>query len=447
MEDELDIPEDHIAADWGSATVYTITKDPTEKLGMTLRKDLVVKAIAPGSPAERAGMEKGLLVTAVNGKPVTSLSNLSRSIVEGGDEFTVTVKRYYLYQEDSEVADTGIREVRISKAAGDDLGLIMNADMGVEKMGFKGALWNSGVRRGAVLLQINDEIMSSPEVAMDFLTGSEELVIKFRDPERKGKGKKGKKDGKKGSKKGGKDFESSGWKGEKGGEKGAKKGKKGKGGKDGKPRYEPYAPAPWERSKRFSNQTFTPELPPTSYNETYYEPASSFASALAPIILPPAQPKVSHSKFVRAADQRFPNMLPPSAIQYYQDTDFETWASKSIGDLQQELQTLGVESAAAAPLQNLARSVFTGQQQQQQQQAAPAHNPSGSRSFAPYGDEQGANGDSKGKGKGKGKGSKGKKGSKGGKKGDKSSQDVSGIEMDSYLMKLAAAYRDREESY
>ena len=55
----------------------------------------IVYSIAPGSPAERAGLRRGDLITAFNGSPVAD-TNFLRNAVAGtqpGTEVTLTVRR------------------------------------------------------------------------------------------------------------------------------------------------------------------------------------------------------------------------------------------------------------------------------------------------------------------------------------------------------------------
>eukprot|EP01059_Diplonema_ambulator_P035456 TRINITY_DN8349_c0_g1_i1.p2 TRINITY_DN8349_c0_g1~~TRINITY_DN8349_c0_g1_i1.p2 ORF type:complete len:182 (+),score=46.18 TRINITY_DN8349_c0_g1_i1:136-681(+) len=62
--------------------------------------------------------------------------------------------------------------------------------------------------------------------------------------------------------------------------------------------------------------------------------------------------------FIEVVEARFPNVLTSHVLTTYHDDDYKAWCNKGMSDLQHELTALGVDPALAAPLQNIARSVF-----------------------------------------------------------------------------------------
>lgn len=76
-------------------TVLKIPSEEASKLGVTGGAGVVVYQVQPGSAADRAGLRRGDIITALNGTPVDD-PNTFRNIIAGsapGTEVTLTVKR------------------------------------------------------------------------------------------------------------------------------------------------------------------------------------------------------------------------------------------------------------------------------------------------------------------------------------------------------------------
>jgi Do/DeqQ family serine protease len=76
-------------------TVLKIPSDEASKLGVTEGAGVVVDQVQPGSAADRAGLRRGDIITALNGTAVND-PNTFRNIIAGstpGTEVTLTVKR------------------------------------------------------------------------------------------------------------------------------------------------------------------------------------------------------------------------------------------------------------------------------------------------------------------------------------------------------------------
>ncbi len=76
-------------------TVLKIPSDEASKLGIDEGPGVAVLQVQPGSAAERAGLRKGDVITALNGAPVND-PNTFRNLVAGtapGTEVTLTIKR------------------------------------------------------------------------------------------------------------------------------------------------------------------------------------------------------------------------------------------------------------------------------------------------------------------------------------------------------------------
>ena len=61
-------------------SMYTVTPDIAHSLGLTSASGALVSQVVEGSPADRAGIRTGDVITAVNGQPVKSNSELRNTI-------------------------------------------------------------------------------------------------------------------------------------------------------------------------------------------------------------------------------------------------------------------------------------------------------------------------------------------------------------------------------
>ncbi|MEO8926795.1 MAG: Do family serine endopeptidase [Caulobacteraceae bacterium] len=77
------------------ATIESLSDELADSWGLAGRKGAVVADLVPGGPAQRAGVQPGDVVVAVNGQPVTSNSEMTREIakVHAGDVARLDVFR------------------------------------------------------------------------------------------------------------------------------------------------------------------------------------------------------------------------------------------------------------------------------------------------------------------------------------------------------------------
>jgi len=77
------------------ATIQQVTPDLAESLGMATTHGALVAALKIGGPSERAGVRVGDLIQAVDGRPVTSASDLTRKVAfaHPGDTLRLTILR------------------------------------------------------------------------------------------------------------------------------------------------------------------------------------------------------------------------------------------------------------------------------------------------------------------------------------------------------------------
>ena len=76
------------------ATIQNFTQEMAEAQGLD-QKGAIVSDLVAGGPAERAGLQTGDVVVGINGKPVTSSSELTRNVAQAqaGDNLRLDVIR------------------------------------------------------------------------------------------------------------------------------------------------------------------------------------------------------------------------------------------------------------------------------------------------------------------------------------------------------------------
>jgi serine protease Do len=76
-------------------TVLKIPSEEASKMGVDQGPGVVVYQVQPGSAAERAGLRKGDIITALNGTPINDPNTFRNMIAASspGTEVTLTVKR------------------------------------------------------------------------------------------------------------------------------------------------------------------------------------------------------------------------------------------------------------------------------------------------------------------------------------------------------------------
>ena len=96
-------------------TIQPLTADLSESLGLKQTEGAVVSSVAPGSPAERAGVKRGDVITAFNGQTVHDTNTLRNRVADAtpGSSGTLTVIRdgaeRQLHVELGEITDAGQR--------------------------------------------------------------------------------------------------------------------------------------------------------------------------------------------------------------------------------------------------------------------------------------------------------------------------------------------------
>jgi serine protease Do len=76
-------------------TIQQVTPDLASSLGLPDVRGAIVSSVQPGSPAERAGLRRGDVITAINGAPVSDSNSLRNQVarIQPGTEVTLTISR------------------------------------------------------------------------------------------------------------------------------------------------------------------------------------------------------------------------------------------------------------------------------------------------------------------------------------------------------------------
>jgi len=76
---------------WLGVQIQSVTDEMVEALGLDRARGALVAKVVPGGPAEKAGVESGDVIVAVDGKPVDSTNSLTRAVAESAVGKTVSV--------------------------------------------------------------------------------------------------------------------------------------------------------------------------------------------------------------------------------------------------------------------------------------------------------------------------------------------------------------------
>jgi len=185
--------------------IQSVTKDVAEAIGLNKDSGALVAQVIDGSPAAKAGLKSGDVVTALGGKPVTSPKDLSRFVADmaPGDKADITVWRQGKSLDLSIVAGRGGQEKQASADNGNGNGgqpsMATQADpaLGLGLAGLTPTIRDrfgidpsvegvivtrvadnkpaadSGIQRGDIIVSINQQPVTSVGDAMKVLKAAE----------------------------------------------------------------------------------------------------------------------------------------------------------------------------------------------------------------------------------------------------------------------------------
>jgi serine protease Do len=82
----------HVTRGWLGVSIQEVTPELAKSFGLKEKKGALVAQVVPGSPAEKAGIEQGDLITGFDGKEIAESKDLPRIVASTPVGKTVTIK-------------------------------------------------------------------------------------------------------------------------------------------------------------------------------------------------------------------------------------------------------------------------------------------------------------------------------------------------------------------
>lgn len=173
-------------------TMQAVTEEVQKEMKLSSLDGVYIVEVSAGSSADKAGIKKGDVITAIDGAKVTSMAFVQEkvngyrpgdkavvTIVRNGSEkqidvvFQGTVDENGAVSEDGSIAFYGSKIQKASKETLDRLGL----KSGVEIVSLgSGKLLDAGASEGFVILYVNNQPVSKPEEVVDIANKSRRAV-------------------------------------------------------------------------------------------------------------------------------------------------------------------------------------------------------------------------------------------------------------------------------
>ena len=175
-------------------TVQRITPDLATSLGLTSTKGALISGIEPGSPAEKAGIKQGDVITAYNGKPVADNNQLRNSVAATTPGTSVPVEVLRNGRTERLQATVGELAAQRDRTSQPSLertegryGMTVESDtkgLVVVQVDPSGPAAESGIREGDVIVKVDGRgVRSATELksALDRKDGKPSLLLVERD--------------------------------------------------------------------------------------------------------------------------------------------------------------------------------------------------------------------------------------------------------------------------
>ena len=184
----------HVTRGWMGVQVQPVTKDIADSMGLKQTEGALVAEPQPGSPAEKAGIKSGDLITAMNGTPVKDSRDLARhvamlapgtsvkfDILRDGESKSISLTLGELPNQQQAQAETGDRAAPTSGIPHLGLQLAPAAevegagDRGVAVVGVEqgGAAAERGLQTGDVILEVGGKQVAKPADVRDALVAAQ----------------------------------------------------------------------------------------------------------------------------------------------------------------------------------------------------------------------------------------------------------------------------------
>jgi serine protease Do len=171
----------HVTRGWLGVQIQPVTPGIAESLGMKKAEGAMVDEPQPGSPAAKAGVESGDVITAVNGTPVKDARELARAIgtmepdstakldiLRKGESRTVSVTLGQMPNQDQAAAQTGTEQPGANTP---HLGMSVEPAQDIDGAGGKGVVVTSidpdgpaaeqGIRTGDIILDVGGKAVGN----------------------------------------------------------------------------------------------------------------------------------------------------------------------------------------------------------------------------------------------------------------------------------------------
>jgi serine protease Do/serine protease DegQ len=176
--------------------IQDVTPDLAKALGLSEVTGAVVTKVVKGSPADKAGIEVGDVITAVNGEKINSSGQLRNAVglMRVGTKVTLTVihkgaqRRVTaeISQAKQERVDAGTFDKRLSGAELGDITAsnpVAGQVSGVQVLDVTAdsAAWQAGLRKGDVILSVNRQTVKNTDDMKNALKqGGEAILLNIR---------------------------------------------------------------------------------------------------------------------------------------------------------------------------------------------------------------------------------------------------------------------------
>jgi serine protease Do len=182
----------HVTRGWLGVQIQGLTPELADSLGLKKVTGALVAAPQDGSPAEKAGIKPGDLITEVNGAEVKNARDLAKKIAEmvpgsevnvtlnrNGETKTLTVKIGELQEKpvqhasvQPEASKTGMAELGIRVAPASEVSPDDSKGLAVVGVDPDGKAAEAGLAEGDIILKVGDETVNRAEDLRHALTGA-----------------------------------------------------------------------------------------------------------------------------------------------------------------------------------------------------------------------------------------------------------------------------------
>jgi serine protease Do len=196
----------HVTRGWMGVQVQPVTKDIADSLGMKQAQGALVAEPQPGSPAEKAGIKAGDVITALNGTPLKDSRDLARHVAQlapgtavkfdvlrNGESKSISVTLAEMPNDRQAKADTGEHAAPTAGVPRLGLQLAPAADVegaggqGVAVVGVEqgGPAAERGFKAGDIIMEVGGKQVARPSDVRDALiaahkTGRRDVLMRVK---------------------------------------------------------------------------------------------------------------------------------------------------------------------------------------------------------------------------------------------------------------------------